>query len=57
MTNVLFEVNQSRDFKASLITDGCRFCNIKETDNNHLRWQSFQFRFNRSAKKIVCNRL
>jgi len=51
MTNVLFEVNQSRDFKASLITDGCRFCNIKETDNNHLRWQSFQFRFNRSAKK------
>ena len=37
-----------------VITDGCRFCNIKETDSNHARWQSFQFRFNSSAE-IVCN--
>jgi len=42
--------------KLLVSTDGCRFCNIKETDNNHSRWQSFQFRFNSSAK-IVCNQL
>ena len=39
-----------------MITDGCRFCNIKETDNNHSRWQSFQYRFN-SSVEIVCNQL
>ena len=31
-------------------------CNIKETDNHHSCWQSFQFRFNSSAE-IVCNQL
>ena len=39
-----------------MIIDGCRFCNIEETDNSHSRWQSFQFRFNSSAE-IVCNQL
>ena len=33
-----------------MITDGHRFCNIKETDDNHLRWQLFRFRFNSSAE-------
>ena len=42
--------------KLIVITDGCRFCNSKETDNNHSRWQSIQFRFNSSAE-IVCNQL
>jgi len=42
--------------KLLVITDGCRFCNIKEMDNNRSRWQSFQFRFNSSAE-IVCNQL
>ena len=42
--------------KLLVITDGHRFCNVKETDNNHSRWQSFQFRFNGSAE-IVCNQL
>ena len=40
-----------------MITGGCRFCNIKEMDNNKYitqRWQSFQFRFNSSAE-IACN--
>jgi len=32
---MLTEVNHSRDFETSLITDGCRFCNSKETDNNN----------------------
>jgi len=40
--------------KLLVITDRRRFCNIRETDNNHSRWQSFQFRFNSSAE-IVCN--
>ena len=31
-------------------------CDIKETDNNHSRSQSLQFRFNISAE-IVCNQL
>ena len=57
---MLFEVNHSRDFKTSCDHRHlrCRFCNIKETDNNHSRWhwQSFQFRFNSSAE-IVCNQL
>jgi len=35
---VLFEVNRSRDFETSLITDGCRFCNIKETDINNNKY-------------------
>ena len=39
-----------------LVTDGRRFCNVKETDNDHSRRQSFQFRFNSSAE-IVCNQL
>ena len=40
--------------KLLVITDGRsrRFCNIKETDNNHSRWQSFQFRFNSSAEIV-----
>ena len=42
--------------KLLVTTDGRRFCNIKETDNSHSRWQSFQFRFNSSAE-IVCNQL
>ena len=42
--------------KPVVITDGGRFCDIKETDNNHSRWKSFQFRFNSSAE-IVCNQL
>ena len=53
---MLFEVNHSHDSKLLAITDGCRFCNIKETDSNHSRWQSFQFRFSCSAE-IVCNQL
>ena len=45
--------------KLLVITDGCSFYKIKETDNNeqqvhHSRWQSFQFRFN-SWAEIVCN--
>jgi len=42
--------------KLLVITDGRRFCNIKETDNNHSRWQPFQFRFNSSAE-VVCYQL
>ena len=42
--------------KLLVTTDGRRFCHIKETDNSHSRWQSFQFRFNSSAE-IVCNQL
>jgi len=41
-----------------VITDGCRFCNIKETDNNNKYiihvGSHFTFRFNSSAE-IVCN--
>jgi len=42
--------------KLLVTTDGRRFCNIKETDNDHSRWQSFQFRINSSAE-IVCYQL
>ena len=30
---------------------------MKETDDNLSRWQSFQLKFNSSAKLIVCNQL
>ena len=53
---MLFEVNILVISKLLVITDGCRFYNMKDTDNNHSRWQSFQFRFNSSAE-IVCNQL
>ena len=39
--------------KLLVITDGCRFCNSKETDNNKYITQWFQFRFNGQICSII----
>ena len=59
---MLFEVNHSRDFESSLvITDGCRFCNIKETynDNEYITYVSSHISIGSTArpKLFVINRI